>query len=165
MSNLITNSIAPTTTPNSPSLSFASNGAVLMPNQPRVAARRVLSGTFTPNGVIVWNTEDIDNKNCYNPATGVFTAPVAGYYFASAFFICPGTGAGGGSGYIAIRKNGSTIVFTHWNHAGVWVPGLVSSVVNCAVNDTIDFNQFSTTPANLGIFDSNHNGMCIFFIG
>lgn len=45
-----------------------------------VKGRQNSGQIITGSGVIIWNTENYDTHNAYDTSTGVFTAPVSGYY-------------------------------------------------------------------------------------
>lgn len=109
--------------------------------------------------------------------TGVFTATVAGYYFASYDGIHNGgenIPAGHNTyGYGAWCKNG---VLTYYNHCNVttsaWNQGGAFAIVYLAVGDTLaQFFNRSPTPVsesqtyNYGLYPSQHGSFFVILIG
>ena len=67
-------------------LAIDADGNVMMPNTCFVSAQLSASETNIAINTltdVVFNTEHFDNKNAYNNTTGVFTAPVDGYYLVT----------------------------------------------------------------------------------
>ena len=81
-------------------------GRVTKPSQPMVYAGRTGGGwtNYNTGSNYVFNTAYVNNGNCLNTSTGIFTCPVAGYYRVAAGAIM---GLGGASCYFYLRKNGS----------------------------------------------------------
>lgn len=124
-----------------------SSGRVTMPYQPAFSAypsSKSISGSGAETEIVMEYTL-YNNGSHYNTSTGIFTCPVAGYYFASAMARWE-TGAFTQSSYIRlyISKNNSNYNSTYihcingnneaWqNYMGMSVSG----VVKCAANDTL----------------------------
>ena len=124
-----------------------SSGRVTMPYQPAFSAypsTKSISGNGSETDILMEYTL-YNNGSHYNTSTGIFTCPVAGYYFASAMARWE-TGAFTQSSYIRlyISKNNSNYNSTYihcingnneaWqNYMGMSVSG----VVKCAANDTL----------------------------
>ncbi len=130
------------------------SGIVTRPQAPFM--RGMLQGKGNPyngGGGSLLVTAQVNRGNCWNDATGYFTCPVAGYYMVTAGGIVgpPSTG------YFYIQKNGVTVVYTHWNHTSNWHYVSLSSILSCAVNDSIRYLIGSPNPATAGMYgDANH---------
>jgi hypothetical protein len=120
--------------------------------------RGQLSGKGSPYNAGAGNplliTADINRGNCWNNATGYFTAPVAGYYMATL-----GAIASANSGYPNLLKNGGGYNQQHWNHTGGWHYVTISTVVQCAANDNICWIIQSPGPATAGFYGDGGHGM------
>ena len=77
-----------------------------------------------PALTILYGTEEVDTKNCYDPATGRFTPNVAGYYAINWYVVTSANGAG--ELLASLNKNGvlvawgtnQTTATAHWNGIG-----------------------------------------------
>jgi len=100
---------------------------------------------------VIYTTEDYDNGNCYNNATGVFTAPVAGRYQVN-FLIAPFFAAGSAVStdmLVRLLKNGVTSLVNLRQQktvAGAVTqtgPSLsYSNVVKLSANDTLKWQAY-----------------------
>jgi len=86
-----------------------------------------------------FDTVSYNNGNCFNASTGRFTAPIAGYYYASVHF---GTSTNTEIN-CRIRLNGSSNtgpLAELWNQGGNGAANVMSaSIIFCNINDYIDF--------------------------
>ena len=113
-------------------LSIGSGSIITRPNTPYM--RGQLYGQSNPysagGGGYMLVTVDEQVGSCYNPANGLWTCPVAGYYYVQMGGIATGTSGGlQGTGYAYIFKNGGNYAFTHWNHVANWHYVNLSAVV------------------------------------
>ncbi len=142
-------------------LTLDNAGRVLLPNQPAVCAYK--SSTHGSNGAsattVLWDTVGLNNGNCYNPSTGLFTCPVAGRYRITAHGINAVATNNGIFTYnqLYVNKNGggyggATYAYTdgYASCAGTWL-------VNCAAGDTLAITASSFYPSL--------NGMTIEYVG
>ena len=122
-----------------------SSGRVTKPYQPLIYARRT-GGTWTNYNTgsnYIFNTADLNNGNCLNTSTGIFTCPVSGYYKVTVGAIM---GQGGASCYFQLRKNGSQYadaMHCNMNGTSAWPTSSHTWIVSCSTNDTL--NIFATT--------------------
>jgi hypothetical protein len=127
-----------------------------------------------------WVANNVGWSSGYNAGTGVFTAPVAGYY-AVGFngILNGGSNIPSGQntfGYSGFAKNGALSYFNHWNVTGsAWNNGGFSATFYCTAGDTLALyvNQ-SPTPTsqatfgsayNYGAYPDNHHCMWVVLIG
>lgn len=142
-------------------------GRVRMPAQPAFNVSYTSGGSVT--GKVVFNQVFDNNGSHYSTSTGLFTAPVAGYYMFSGSFM---NGAAGG-GYFLWRflKNQTTAVHNQWFQSWVGASGTFVSndgmnagsvVVYLSGGDTMNV-EVSSTYANW--YTGGYNAFCGHFIG
>lgn len=114
------------------------NGYVTKPNQPMVTAARVSSHVTATSTPIVFETIVDQTGNSYNSSTGIFTAPVAGWYYLSHWFIWWNMGS---ASYTWAYKNGSSYATTslgsYGQVSGSYVGQSGSVMVKASQNDTL----------------------------
>ena len=125
-----------------------SSGRVTKPNQPVSCLYGNAGGTVNTGSESTWvivkfANSTVNRGSAYSSATGLFTCPVAGVYFVSAFFLTRANGAHN----ITIYKNGTGIGPTGRDitSSGEQNTGIMA-YVDCAAND------------NLAIYFSNGSG-------
>jgi hypothetical protein len=117
--------------------------------------RGQFSGRGNPETGILYITAGANIGGCWNDSTGNFTCPVAGYYMVTGSNI-----ASVGSGYFYIQKNGTTMHYTHWNHAASdWHYVSLSGIVSCVASDTI---RYFVSSGNSGFYGGG--GHCMYSI-
>ena len=116
-----------------------------------------LSNPYNNSGAALRVTADVNIGSCWNNSTGLFTAPVAGYYLMTS-----GAIASASSGYFEMRKNNAAQVFTHWNHASSWHFVSLHGIVLAAVNDYFSWHITSPNPATAGFYGGGNH--CMFSI-
>lgn len=126
-------------------------------SQRAVALRAVLTTTTTgvADGVIVFNSVTSDTHGAYNNSTGVFTAPVPGFYRVTATTLMANVSSSNDS-TLSIRKNGSAVKQTYLAlvpSGGTNQAGTASDTVYLNAGDTIDI--YADGDAS---FDLDNNG-------
>ena len=126
-------------------------------NNPCFYARRS-SGQGT--GVYIFNIEQLDSHNAYNPTNGRFTAPIAGRYVFNVWAMSNGATVL----YTEFRKNGSRVYNATPYTGNVGSYGNIAGtiVVELVVNDYIDINVLQGAAYGGG---NDHNGFCGYMIG
>ena len=138
-------------------------GIITRPNTPYMRGQISGRGTIynAGNGGYMLIVPDENIGNCYNPANGLWTCPVAGHYIMMGSSIATGTAQGvQGSGYVYIYKNGANYAFTHWNFTSSWHYVSISAVVAASAGDTMGW----VLSAGTGGWHGNGNHHC-FAIG
>lgn len=113
-----------------------------------------LGAPYNAGGAPLKVTADENVGNCWNNTTGLFTCPVAGYYL-----VLGGSIAAATTGYFYLRKNGSDVHFTHWNHSGNWTYVPLSAIILAAVNDYFSWHLTGLTPATTGFYGNGGHNM------
>lgn len=134
------------------------NGRVTMPYQPTFSGK-LNDGTVPGSSARITSiTADINIGNHWS--AGVFTCPVAGKYFVSST-IMKNAGAGQVI-HVDIYKNGSWLG-NYRNRASDgdnYTQSSLSTIVNCAANDTLEFQWFGGCNAL-----TTHDAFMIYLLG
>jgi hypothetical protein len=131
-------------------------------------ATGVPTGTITGSvgtcTTVIFPTEEFDTHGAYNPSTGEFTVPVAGYYRITAFVSVSSTEVVDTYALIAFRKNAGSFQYcatriTATGLTSVYVTG--SNITKCVAGDvlTIRVSSGSTSP----VFEVGETGQYIIF--
>jgi hypothetical protein len=132
-------------------MGVSSGGIITRPQTPYVRMQTSGQPTYyyTNGATMKFGSVDQQVGSNWNNVTGYWTCPVAGYYLV--LFNAIGANANGISyGYPYIYKNGATYVYSHWNVSGGWDSMSLSTVMQCAANDTISFGVNSAGGAGTG---------------
>ena len=81
------------------------SGWIQQPNIPAFFAKRTDITAFS-SGIFVFNLVEYDNTNSYSGTTGLFTAPISGFYHFTTTLVGP---SGGDRTLIQFRVNGSIV--------------------------------------------------------
>ena len=108
------------------------SGRVTMPYQVGFSASHVSPFSVTSTGQYVTYTNvDHNVGNHYNSSTGIFTCPIAGRYWVFHSHLTYSSGSG-----FSLYKNSSSVRQSYVG-GGNWQQPAMSTVLNCAANDTI----------------------------
>ena len=141
-----------------------SAGYVTTPSQPSFGARGLSNnqsggGTSGSNEVLVFSSATQNTGNHYSTSTGLFTAPVAGRYFATFSGLYNISNNTTGPAYI--RRNTTELYRAYHHGSGNFYEQIsCSGVVECAVGDTI--NIFSVIA---GWHVGGETSFSVFYIG
>lgn len=142
-------------------------GRIYNPNRPIFTGQRISASpaweAYSSNSIWVANSAILNNGNCYNTSTGLFTCPVAGFYRISAGILC---GQPNTYGYMMYYKSGvysSYLNHFNGNANSVWATITYSVVVQASVNDTLGVGVISVGGATF--YNQIHNHVCIEHIG
>lgn len=143
------------------------SGQMLVPNQPAFSATRN-AGDVTYNTEILFEDVSVNTGNCYNPATGRFTAPVTGVYM----FSCFGMSANlVNVMWLQIRKNGSVYgnfnPYHENNNAGVskYLHAGGTFIMQLNANEYASVYTGNNTGITMYGQGNGHNGFCGYLIG
>lgn len=125
-----------------------SSGRITMPYQPAFNAR-LTSGSYSGTTTIVFNDIWVNRGSCYNVSNGLFTAPIAGYYF----FSCRLRSYSGELNPIWVKNGTDQAYFgtSSGSLAGTWI-------FNLAAGDTVSVRNTSGTIQGVADYHSVFNG-------
>ena len=101
-------------------------------------------GSISNGNILPFNNADLNIGNCFNTSTYKFTAPVAGIYFFSAYFL-----VGPGNLVIQMRHTPSggseqVVAMVHTNRAAnTWVNPNIVNLIQLGAGDTIHLRHNS----------------------
>lgn len=133
-------------------ISLSNGGSQGNDGAPIAMRSKLNSFTHTSSGseliVTGWSTADFDTTQSFNPSTGYFTCPIAGYYRMSATVQHNNNSTG--SRYFSFRKNDIAEVYSQGIAAtvangtvGVMVIGTAN--IKCNAGDTLSIYSFQNT--------------------
>lgn len=151
-----------------------SGGRVSRPNIPAFYGYRDIGTenweSFTTQTVYNYNTAIVNRGNCYNPISGIFTAPVSGIYAVNCGMLV-GQGGGGATLQVyvnGINKSGRGVHENSVNN-NIFVYCSHTFLVSCEINDQISIriSTFSNTPTNnsSAVYGREHNHLSIWLYG
>lgn len=116
-------------------------------NRVIASAHNVSAPGGAQSATITFDTVDVDTHGAFNGASGLFTVPVAGFYYVNfGGFSDVGASAGG----IHIQRNGTNLTRQYSSNSGsIYVPISINLTFECAVGDTIRIDSdFAMHKAN-----------------
>lgn len=125
----------------------------------RNSAWTAANGTF---GLVTFDTKVFDTGSNYSTSTGIFTAPVAGFYQFNAVAFSGVTS--GSLSQIAIYKNSSVVQYGmgYYSSSSNVQSALVSALVQCSSSDQIQvFYLGSGGGGQTGIGDTAFSGFLV----
>jgi hypothetical protein len=145
-------------------MSILPSGAIITPYQPMCSVYSTTEGFTGGSGTVIpFNVEQVDAGGNYNTSTYRFTAPVAGKYFATVWFLSRANSSGN---CIGLAKNGTNVQGRGGyvqGGSGQENQGVQSLIINCAANDYIDARV--TQYVNGDFYFGDLAGMQIYLIG
>jgi hypothetical protein len=123
-----------------------------------------IAGSVASCTTAIFGTEEFDTHGAYNPSTGEFTVPVAGYYRVTSFVSVSSTEVVDTYVLIVFRKNSGSV---QYNATRITATGLTSvyatgsNIIKCVAGDvlTIRVSSGSTSP----VFEVGETGQYIIF--
>lgn len=143
-------------------LTLDNAGRVLLPNQPAFRACLGATQTYTFSGskdiALSYCPSNLNRGGHYNPATGLFTAPVSGMYCFQfgAVALSPS-----GEGFLVLEPliNGALNGLTYSSSAYIKIHesgSNSSTILSLAAGDTVKFNVYSPVTITFGNSDAGH---------
>lgn len=158
------------------SITLANDGTPTLASPPIITAPIILSAYSTTNissvGIIPYNQINYDTANAHNTSTSVYTCPRAGYYEVSFNYLLRNCTSGHRTN---VRKNsapqncnftaggGKSLVWTFVGSGEVNMAA--STVVQCAVNDTLDVHLYYIANGDIYGNANVHNQLTIKYLG
>lgn len=143
-------------------INIDSDGQVLMPQKPAFHVYRN-AGDVAATATIVFNEAELNQGNHYSTSTGLFTAPVAGIYYFSAF----GMKTNNTQPDLGIRfiKGGTAVIGT-WMYqnggASLHISNHISGVYSMSANETMGVQVTNST---FYAVSNRHNSFSGFLVG
>ena len=159
-------------------ITLANDGTPTLASPPIITAPILLCAysntTFTTTGIIPFNQINYDTANAHNTSTSVYTCPRAGYYEVSFNYLLRNCTSGHRTN---VRKN-SIVQNANWNSTDtgrslVWQYSngneehnvSASTIVQCALNDTLDVHLFYLGNGDIYGASNVHNQLTIKYLG
>ncbi len=146
-------------TSNTERMRIDASGRVTKPYQPYCLVGKT-NGNVSAQNTILFDQIQANIGSHYNSGTGRFTAPIAGYYYASLSIL--GTTSSGIEG--SIKKNGSVVVNTRGGGASGYTSASSSAVIYLAANDYL-FAYVEGSYTADGGSGYPYTGMTVYLLG
>ena len=158
------------------SITLANDGTPTLASPPIITAPIILSAYSNTNltavGIIPYNQINYDTANAHNTSTSVYTCPRAGFYEGSFNYLLRNCTSGHRTN---VRKNSSpqNVGFTAssgksliWTYVGAGEVNMAAStVVQCALNDTLDVHLYYLANGDVYGSANVHNQLTIKYLG
>lgn len=158
-------------------ITIANDGGATFPSQPSVSSPIILVAHSNTNVTsagqrLPFNQVAVDSGGNYNSSSLVFTCPKAGYYEVSFHYLLRNCTSGH---RVNVRKNGAPWNVNYdasntgrslvWTQASGEINIAASTIVSCAVNDTLDVHLFFLGNGDIYGASNVHNQLTIKYLG